>query len=174
MKIETSTVKKLVISDLERLDPITVFLEDLDPRQGKATITCYNESWTSYWGGMGDRTIAEFILSCDEHYLAKNFGGHIDHSLIDIENMADHARKEIIGLRRKKDLDSDYARELYDKAERLEGLEHDSTLFDLHGGLMQEVFGDDWWHGLPTVPNHKYTYLCRIINTVKEALRQAS
>lgn len=172
MQITTSTVKKVVISDVPNLDTVTVFLEDLEPSKGKATITCYNESWTYYWGGMGDRTIAEFILSCDEHYLAKNFGGNIDHNLIDLENMADHVRNHIIKERRSKDLDADYARELFYKAKRLEGIEHDSTLFDCHYGLMQEIFGEEWWHRLPQVPNHKYTYLCRIINTVKEALQQ--
>jgi hypothetical protein len=172
MKIESSEVKKIVISDVPHLDPVTVFLEDLEPRKGKATITCYNESWTAYWGGMGNRSISEFILSCDNGYLAKNFGGQIDHNLIDLENMADDARKHICKMRREKDLDAEYARELFDKAEQLEGIEHDSTLFDLHYGLMQEIYGDEWWYGLPEIPNPKYTYLCRVLNTVKEALRQ--
>lgn len=174
MKIETSTVKKVIISDVPHLDPITVFLEDLGPRKGKGTITCYNESWTSYWGGMGDRTIAEFIVSCDEDYLAKNFGGRIDHNLIDLDGLADVARKEIMKDRRAHDLDKDRARELFEMADDLEGIEHDCTLFDVHGATMQEIFGDEWWYGLPQIPNPKYTYLCRIINTVKEALRQAS
>ncbi|BBN63571.1 hypothetical protein KUIN1_27610 [Pseudomonas sp. KUIN-1] len=57
MKIETSTVTKLVISDVPRLDSITVFLEDFGRRdcpiegnpgyqtaQGKITINCWDKS----------------------------------------------------------------------------------------------------------------------------------
>lgn len=171
MKIETQTVTKLVISDMPNLDPITVFLEDLEPRKGKATITCYNESWTAYWGGMGDKTIAEFILSCNEDYLVGNFSEQIEFNRIDLEAMVDHAKKHIIKRRKAKDIDSDQAREQFDKTESLENMEHDSTLFDVHYELMQEIFGDEWWYGLPQKPNPKYIYLCRILNTVKEALR---
>lgn len=61
MKLETSKVTKLVLSKLERLDPITVFLEDFgrrpcpiddDPNYwtglGQLTVRCYGESWTAY------------------------------------------------------------------------------------------------------------------------------
>lgn len=57
LKIERSTVTKLVITGASRLDPITVFLEDFgrrncptesDPNyqtaQGKITINCWHNS----------------------------------------------------------------------------------------------------------------------------------
>lgn len=173
MEIETSTVKKLVISDVPGLDPITVFLEDLEPRKGKATITCYKESWTAYWGNMGDMTIAEFILSCNEHYLANNLAERVSHSVIDLDGLADDARKQVIKDRRAKDLDMDRARELFDMAENLENIEHESTISDVYGPTLQEIYGDDWWYGLPQIPNPEYTYICRVINTIKEALYRA-
>ncbi len=52
MKIETSTVTKLTITEVARLDPITVILEDIEPRKGKIIIECYGKSWSSYWGGL--------------------------------------------------------------------------------------------------------------------------
>jgi hypothetical protein len=176
VKVQTSTAVKLIISEVPRLDPITVFLEDLAPREGKATISCYNQSWSAWWGGMGDRSIKDFILSCDERYLANNFGRgtSLDSTVVDVEGIADHARKHIISLRKGNDLDADCARELYDKAERLEHLTQVETLYAGYGDVMQDIFGDEWWHTLPEKPNGDYVYLCRIINAVKAALQEAS
>jgi hypothetical protein len=170
MKIEKTLVTKLVIKDLARLDPITVILEDIGPRQGKAIISCYNESWTSYWGGMGERSIAQFICSCDEHYLAKNFAQGISPTVYDLDGLTEHARAHIIKLRRSKDIDKEHARRLHDDAEELSGIEHIESLHDRHASLMHDIYGDDWWYGLPEAPNHKYEYLCRILNAVKDAL----
>jgi len=41
MKIESTQVTKLVLTELVRLDPICVIVEDLGKSQGKITITCY-------------------------------------------------------------------------------------------------------------------------------------
>jgi len=35
--------------------------------------------------------------------------------------------------------------------------------------VFREVFGDDWYDNLPKKTNPDYLYLCRIIDTVKEA-----
>lgn len=176
MKVQTSTAVKLIISEVPRLDPITVFLEDLAPREGKATISCYNQSWSAWWGGMGDRSIKDFILACDEHYLANNFGRgtQLYSTVVDVEGIADHARKHVIGLRKGRGLDKEDARELFDKAERLEHLTQVETLYAGYSDVMQDIFGDEWWHALPEKPSRDYVYLCRIINAVKKALRQAS
>jgi hypothetical protein len=37
---------------------------------------------------------------------------------------------------------------------------------------MSDIFGEEWWYGLPTIPNPKYTYLCKILTTVKTALKE--
>ena len=82
LKVERSTVTKLVITGAPRLDPITVFLEDFGRRdcptesnpnyqtaQGKITINCWDKSWNAYWGGMGPRTVAEFVTNCGWDYV---------------------------------------------------------------------------------------------------------
>jgi hypothetical protein len=33
--------------------------------QGKITINYWDSSWNAYWGGMGPRTVAEFVADCD-------------------------------------------------------------------------------------------------------------
>lgn len=165
MNIEESTVKKLRLTDIEKLDPITVILEDPKRSHGKIIIECFGESWSSFWPAMGARTISEFFCSCDEHYLAKNLSNiksHID----DYDGLAEKARKAIVKLRKNESLYKDEARDLFDKADNLGNDQH-----SLDQDSMQTIFGDEWWYVIPEKPNHEYEYLCRIINTVKEALK---
>src|SRR5690606_17064159 len=123
MRVETSTCTKVVISDLInsefKLDPVTVYLNDIGPRQGKITIECYGQSWSAFWGGMGDRTIAEFFCSCDEHYLAGKLS-NIRSVVDDLEALPAIARNEIIRLRKSRALDADAARDMWDDTEWLE------------------------------------------------------
>lgn len=71
MKTSLVNARILRITDIEseRLDPITVVLEDVGPRRGRLTITCFNGSWCAFWGGMGDRPVREFVRKCDVEYL---------------------------------------------------------------------------------------------------------
>jgi hypothetical protein len=186
MKVEKSAVTKVLITDImgdpHRLDPITVFLEDIESRKGRITIRCYNKAWTAYWGGMGDQTIDQFFCSCDEHYIAKNLS-NIDDSITDSEAIADGARRQIIKMRRgesmkshlphgrsfrfgRNDISAEEARRLW------ECIEYADFGNDGWGesALMQQIFGDEWWYRLPSKPNPEYQYLCRIIKAVQEAL----
>lgn len=163
MNIESSKVTKIVIGEVKSLDPVHVFLEDLGPRQGQITIKCYTESWTASWGGMGDRTIAEFFCSCDEHYLANNLS-NIDSSVSNLDKVAEHTKAHVLKLRREKEIDDLEARELFDSSDSIEDPFNEVE-------LMQKIYGDDWWCGIPTKPNPDYEYLCRIINTIKTALK---
>ena len=71
MKLETTQITKLTLSELERLDPVSVMLEDIEPRKGKITIECYGEAWCGYWDNMGELTVAEFFCWCGEQYLVE-------------------------------------------------------------------------------------------------------
>lgn len=51
------------------LDPITLVLVDYRPGEGKVIVECYSEAWAHYWGGMGDKTVAQFIALLDASYL---------------------------------------------------------------------------------------------------------
>jgi hypothetical protein len=72
MKHEESQTKTIIIKGIERLDPVTVFLENWSEGQGRITIVCYGKSWTSFWGAMGSMTIEQFFSTSDVDYLAKN------------------------------------------------------------------------------------------------------
>lgn len=162
MKIEESNVRKLNISGIKHLDPISVFLEDFEPSKGKITISCYNKSWHSYWGGMGDRGISEFFLYCDNGYLAKNLSS-IKSKITDYD---------AIGEKIKNYYGDDIEYDLN------EVLEYIGTDDEWHSWVsnnyetMREVFGEDWYYDIPTKDNPEYNYLCRIINTVKDALNE--
>jgi len=174
MQIEQSNVRKLKITDIYQskgLDPIHVFLEDFEPRKGKITISCYDKSWHSYWGGMGDRTIAEFFLSCDNGYLAKNLSS-ISSSINDYKALGEKIKKFYKDEYDEGDFD---ATEVY---EAVESMGEESDEWDIwirnDAKVMCEVFGEDWWYDIPTMENPKYKYLCRIIDAVKEALRSSN
>ena len=69
MEVKEIKVKSLLISDYEGLDPVRVFIEDLELGKGFITITCYGQSWACYWGSMGERTVKEFFINCNTSYL---------------------------------------------------------------------------------------------------------
>jgi hypothetical protein len=167
MNIEESQVTKLLLTNIKDLDAITVTLEDLGPRQGKINIDCYGQAWSAYWGGMGSRNIREFFCSCDEHYLAKNLSD-IRGEVPDFEGIPKAARAQIVDLRKEGDLTKDKARELYEDATIIVD---EYTMRDNHD-FMLEVFGDDWGCSIPDKPNDNYVYLCRVINAVKDALKE--
>lgn len=149
MKIEEKVITKINITEVEGLDPIGVVLEDLGPRQGKIAIDCYGQSWTAYWGGMGPNSIAEFFCSCDEHYLAKKLSSIADW-VYDIDAIRKQAEQEGIECYRD-DPWNDYE-------------------------FMAQMYGNDmqsWHFDLPTKSNPDYQYLCKIINAVKAALKNA-
>ena len=98
MKVEDSTVRKITITDIKLLDPISVYLEDYGAGRGKITITCFNDSWSNYWGSMGENTIAQFITKCDNHYLSKKFSPDVPSDIDDPEGLEGFAKIGIIFL----------------------------------------------------------------------------
>lgn len=164
MKITTSTVTKLSISELDKLDPITVILEDIEPSKGKIIIECYGQSWSGYWSGMGERTIAQFFCSCDEHYLAGKMSSVKDY-VNDYDKLAVLAKKEVLSARRKNDFSYCDARELY------EGADSFADADELDKNLFQKIFDISFWEfDIPIKPNPDYVYLTSIITTIQQAL----
>jgi hypothetical protein len=183
LKIERSQVTKLTITGAPSLDPITVFAEDIGPRQGKITIECYGKSWSAYWGGMGEQNITEFFRSCSVDYIANKMTDERA-DITDAEAIADGARRQIIKLRRghfmrrldgtrgyrigRDEITAEEARELWEEV--------DGAWFSDDGSgdakLMHKIFGEEWWYSLPTKPNPAYQYLCRIITAVQAALEE--
>jgi hypothetical protein len=165
MKIESTTVRKLMITDVSRLDPIAVYLEDLGTGRGKIVITCYDKSWTSYWGAMGDRTISAFVKSCDNGYLIKNLSS-IHEEIDDYDALKLDMFKQVLKQRRSKELSEREARDYYVTIDDYEAEELCKDKPD----IMTMCYGDDWWYCIPKKINPEYVYLDKILTVVKEAL----
>lgn len=165
---EAPEVKKLYITDAERLDPITVYLEDYELGKGQITIVCWGKSWTAFWCGMGSRTIAQFFCACDKHYLLKNLDSELSYSLgpIDQSKVMSATRKIIAKRFREGSLD---------KKEFL-GLIEDLSFLDPqevpHSVNLRNGLDYDWTSELPRLENKKVAYLLRIIEAVKAGLQK--
>lgn len=187
MKIETSTVTKLVISDLinseHRLDPVTVYAEDLGPRQGKIIIECYGKSWSAYWGGCGDKGVISFFRSCNSDYLVNCLERGIESKKYDPAQAGDVLKKIVLKRRRMASQWRSRRRDEYD----LEPLDKEAArrlLYEIHEAhfsddpagnyaLYQQIYGmEEWWLCIPQSPNPDYQYLTRIVNAVREAFNQ--
>ena len=164
MIVQKINVVKLLITEIKSLDPVSVFIEEHPPSGGKITFECYGESWTYFWGSIGEKTFEEFFCGCDNSYLSGKFAPQLDSEVDDPDGLPEYAREHILSERRKRWLNKKDAREQWEKCEFL-------TMDD--NIKLQEIFGDEWWrHCCPKQPNHKYGYLGRILDAVKEAIKQ--
>jgi hypothetical protein len=168
MQIQSSKVDKLTITGAERLDPIHVFLEDIEPSKGRVTIACYGQAWSAYWGGMAGRTVAEFIGDMATPYLAKYFTD-VETSVFDSEALEEAAKagvEEKFGMGR---LSGDEREELLAEIEHLPQPMAEEDMWE-HSQLFERILGEDWHRNLPTKVNSDFNYLCRIVNAMKDAL----
>ena len=144
MKVTKSQVEKITLSDLDSLDPVHVFFEDVAPGWGTLTIYCWGDAWNMTWSAMGNgATIKQFLRSCNTGYIAGKL------STVPATEIDYDAISAVIG----EDVD-----------------EH----LDDYNCVLTVVYGEDWRHHLPQKPNPKYQYLCRVVDAVKAYLNDAS
>lgn len=72
MKVEQGNCRVLVIKGAPALDPITVFIENYAPGQGRMTVRVYDRAWTAAWFAMNGRTLEQFVATCDWDYVHGN------------------------------------------------------------------------------------------------------
>ncbi len=194
LAVERSVVTKLVITGGVNLDPITVFLEDLgcraSPRddgpdsvscQGNLTIRCAGESWTAYWGGMGSRTVTEFVAKCSDEYILNCLSRGLSSTRFSAKALKQLSARCIIDRRRERSgtdwelgyLDAEDARSLYRRLDELRDVESMRDCWS-HSELLSLLFGDEWHYPVDraTELNPDYTYLLRIVQAVQQALTQ--
>lgn len=56
----------------ERLDPVTVYVEQFTGTASRITVQCYARAWTAYWGSHGDNPVEQFVCQCNADYVADN------------------------------------------------------------------------------------------------------
>jgi len=168
MNIEKSTINKLRITDVERIDLLNVLYEDIEPGKGRVIIECYGKSWTSYWSAIGkNRKITQFFIDCNNEYLFDRFAARSDRLVEDIDAIIIKAKKHIIQLRKDASITEFNARELWEKALNIESVEQDYS-------VLNEIFeeDEDWNHDIPYKDSSDYVYLCKIFNVVREAFQK--
>jgi hypothetical protein len=71
LHITEKLVTMIDIEGADRLDPISVVLENFEPGKGRVTIRCYAQSWAlnAYWGAMSGKSVEEFIMDCHPEYV---------------------------------------------------------------------------------------------------------
>lgn len=107
MNVATIKVDAFTITDVKGLDPVTVFLRDIEPGKGQIIIECYCDAWAAYWGAMGKETVAEFVASAtidyvvnrlqsDKHKQAKGYRDYLTR-IVDTVRMALRDRLAVTG-----------------------------------------------------------------------------
>ena len=170
MKITRSAVTKLTITDVPKLDPISVILEDIEPGRGKVVIECYGQAWSGYWGSMGeDTSVADFLRQCDTDYIANRIAGeNLTHHEFDSDALRAQIRRDVLDQRHKNWLTAEEARRKFDLTDKIPVTAE--ALWAVES-TMTELLGDDWpLQDLPTRINPLYAYLKRIVDAVKAAL----
>ncbi len=169
MQVSVTHTTKIMLTQLERLDPVTIYLDNPAPSRGKITIECFGKSWSSFWPAMGGRRVEEFFVSCDDDYLAGNLSSCRSHiPVTDMEELGEFLRGRIVEQRRAGELDKADARKYWDEADNIT-LTSD---YCSNADLMHDVLGDSWWLDLPEKENPDYNYLVLVIQTVREGLRE--
>lgn len=172
LDVSIMTVKKLLIRGADRLDPITVFLEDFDNGNGKITVSCFGKSWTAHWPAMGkNTTVSEFFINSNPQYIIGYFSPSLRKGRYSPEKTELLAKKRIIELRREGEIDYSVARDFYEDSEGIKMEETIEGLYRDFDEMMEVLFGPDWWHCVGEEPNPEYQYLERIVKAVQGALR---
>jgi len=140
MKIKETLVRKLVLTELDDLDPITMILEDYGPGRGKLTVECFGDAWSAFWPAIGQCDVARFVARASTDYIASKLSNVRKH-VTDYEKIAKDIGVEDI---------------------------EDITLL-LHEKQVAEAYGEDWMHSLPQKVNPQYEYLCRVVGVVRLA-----
>ncbi|EFB9766517.1 hypothetical protein FAD39_26335, partial [Escherichia coli] len=122
---------------------------------------------------MGGDDVQTFIKRVSNEYLIGYFDPQL-RSTVDDDNDANllFVKSEIIKLRREREIDAVQAREMWDEAENANDVKESCCCFGV-GNKLLNLFGDDpWYADWPTAPNPKYQYLERVLNAVRDGLKQ--
>ena len=146
MKTEMRQTETYVLTGLEGLDPVTIYVTNYEPGRGKIVIECYGEAWAAFWGGMSGQTIQQFITDSHNDYIINKMVKNTRQTDFDeIEKQAKKRGYEICAT-----TDVEIAMQAHE---------------------MSECFGSDWMMDLPTCSTPEYCYLSRILDAVKVAFR---
>jgi hypothetical protein len=175
MHILTGTTTKLTLTEIKRLDAVNVYLDDIGKSRGRIVIECFGEAWSSFWPAMGDRSIAQFFVDCNTHYLAKNLDSQLKDNIPDYDALYRLLNVKISEHKKNKTLDIeaiDHARWVLESEESSFSDEDGHHWCQENADILYQLLGDDWYHDIPEKSNPDYVYLCRIIEAVRDGLTE--
>lgn len=147
MKVTKTNTETYVITNVPRLDPVTVYVTNYEPGKGKIVVECYGSTWSTYWGGMSGGRLQPFFVGCDNAYIANRFVSQCSET--DFDKVAEMAKEKGFDI-----------------------CAANSTELALMSREMRDCFGSDWIMDLPTRSTSEYGYACRVIDAVREAFKQ--
>lgn len=171
MKIETSKVTRLRLTELSSLDPVEVIADNIAENKGKVTITCFGKSWTAYWGGTGRDSVEEFFCSASNDYLIGCLSPMLDSRIADKDADGEFIKREILRARKNSELTRGEAASLWSDVDCYRP-NRDSIINGMPRELAFFMGEEAWYLDWPTEENHEYTYLSRICDAVKAAYQQ--
>lgn len=167
MKAAITHVKKLYLTELDRLDPVTVILEDIEPGKGKLIIECYGRSWSAYWGSISKPLdVASFVETCSTDYLVGSLST-TRQEIDDVPELIRVAKRELLRARKYRKYGEQEAREYYDILNDFD----DETNPHHIDGVLSELIHDEWFMDIPTKICPEYEYICRIVDAVKAGIK---
>lgn len=171
MKIETSKVTRLRLTELTNLDPVEVIADNIAENKGKVTITCFGKSWTAYWGGTGCDSVEEFFCSAGNDYLIDCLSPMLNSWIADKDADGEFIKREIIRARKNSELTKSEAASLWSDVDCYRP-DRDSIINGSPRELALFMGDEPWYLDWPTTENRDYIYLSRICDAVKAAFQQ--
>lgn len=165
LKITQTTIKNLKI-EAKGLDLINVYLENVEQSKGRIIIECYGKVWATFFNGMGDNKISEFFLQCSNESLIERFDSKLESEIVDGYKLPQFLKGEINKQLANGDIDEKKANHYLNGINCIDCIPGNEALF-------LTILGDDWEYAeFPMMKHPGYKYLERIINAVKEALKE--
>ncbi|WP_210498867.1 hypothetical protein [Vibrio crassostreae] len=162
ISITESTTKTITINGESVDDPITLFVNDIDKGKGSVTIKCYDSAWTAYWGGMGDRTVLEYLATAQQYSLV-NYLASQPTEVVCNDSLI-KAMTDVIEGQFESGFISELDRDL--ALEDIEGYE-----YECHADSDPcEWLEPEWHYELPMKPSREWTWLEKIVETIQKAL----
>lgn len=163
---EASSVRKLTLKHpTEHPYWIHVFLENLQPGEGRLTLVQGHNAYSAWWDAMGD-SLEVFTVKASTQYLITKLAPLVEREInIDEDDIQDRFIKDAKALHDKKLLSDEDFESIKEWAEDLTPF--DNSPFDR---LREKVWGDNY--SLPQCINPEYTALEEMLRTLKHCLKQ--
>ncbi|MDX5584115.1 MAG: hypothetical protein QNK20_04180, partial [Aureibaculum sp.] len=148
MNTEKRETETYILTNIDGLDPVTIYVTNYKIGQGKIVIECFGDVWSYFWGGLGNKSLQEFFVSCDNSYILNKL------------------------LKKTTQTDFEEINNLADKRGFPEICVSSDVDVAMQAGDMDKCFGDEWYMELPTCETTEYWHLSRIVDAIKDSFKR--